>query len=142
MKGPAKDPAQEENKPHIAPEDIDVGVIKEHLKTDPRYVGTEGDAAGIAQSMNDLVNIIVARKLKEATEAAAAASAASSDDVAMPHMVGRAGRARPIRPGVQLALKHDVTPAPAQKREGEEVDAQVQPAFNKSVEEVIDEKDV
>ena len=82
--------------------------------------------------MNELVNTIVARKLKEATEAAASASASSSEDVTMTHFVDKAGKARPIRPGVQLALNNDTTPTPAQKREGEEPDAQVQPASKTS----------
>ena len=116
MKGRTKDTALEEGKPHIAPEDIDAAVIQNHLVSDSRFQGTGEDAAGFAQSMNELVNTIVARKLKEATEAATTASASSSEDVTMTHFVDKAGKSRPIRPGVQLALKNDTTPTPAQKK--------------------------
>ena len=91
---------------------------------------------GYARSMSDLVNSIVTRKLKEATEAAASASASSGEDVTMTHFVDKGGKQRPIRPGVVLAISSGTAPAPAQKREGEEIDIQIQPAIKKSGEEV------
>jgi hypothetical protein len=136
MKGCKKETAAEESKPQLSPEDIDVGVIQNHLINDPSFQGSGEDAAGYAKSMSDLVNTIVARKIIEASEAAAAATGASSSgDVTMTHIVDKAGRPRPIRPGAVLAISSDVTPSPAQKREGEVIDVQVQPAFNKSGEE-------
>ena len=135
MKGCKKETVAEESKPQLSPEDIDVGVIQNHLISDPLFQGTGEDAAGYAKSMSDLVNTIVARKIKEATEAAASASSSSSEDVKMTHVVDKAGKHRPIRPGAVLALSSDVTQSPAQKREGEEIDVQVQPAFKQSGEE-------
>ena len=104
--------------------------------SDPLFQGTGEDAAGYAKSMSDLVNIIVARKLKEAAEAAASANASSSGDASMTHIVGKAGKHRPIRPGVALAISSGTEPTPAQKREGEEIDIEIQPAIKKSGEEV------
>ena len=123
-------------RPQLTPEDIDETVIKEHLVGDPKFQGTGEDAAGYARSMGDLVNTIVTRKLKEAVDAAAASASASSQDVTMTHTVDKGGKQRPIRPGAVLAIDNSTTPAPAQKREGEEIDSQIQPAFNKSGEEL------
>ena len=76
----------------ISPDDLDMDVITQHLDADPLFKGTGEEARGFAQSMFDLLNTLVAKKLEEKT---APKQEQADMEVEMTHRI-TGGRPRPI----------------------------------------------
>ena len=97
----------------ISSDDLDMDVITQHLDADPMFVGTGDEARGFAQSMFDLLNILVAKKLEQK----AAPSQDQEDmEVEMTHEI-KGGRTRPIADSQEPAAKKSNTDQQQQQQQ-------------------------
>ena len=97
----------------ISSDDLDMDVITQHLDADPMFVGTGDEARGFAQSMFDLLNILVAKKLEQK---AAPAQDQEDMEVEMTHKI-TGGRPRPIADSQEPVAKKSNTDQQQQQQQ-------------------------
>ena len=103
----------EQTQYQISSDDLDMDVITQHLDADPMFVGTGDEARGFAQSMFDLLNSLVAKKLEQK-----AAPSQDQEDMEfeMTHEV-KGGRTRPIADSQEPAAKKSNTDQQQQQQQ-------------------------